>query len=189
MDFTLAYITSPRPDGSLNVILGKQKTGKWAGCFNGFGGVIPDSTAKWQAAQDKILKDTGITYSKKEINNAYKGEINFKEAGNSEGNQVTLYLFSTPNIYISSWHWKERHSVITPIDYHFITENEQMKPHLFSSDSLPYSKMPPHDHIWLPRLLLGHDIRADLTINLHSYAVTYEECSVFNWGYIPNTEE
>ena len=172
-NYSLAYITSLRPDGTLNVILGKQKTGMWTGYYNGFGGEIRDEQPLWKEVQEQILSDTGIAFSKKRIVNSLIGKINFNHTYNPEHDcTVAIYLIQEP-VFIESDFWIST-KILLPEEYHFITETDSMKPYLFTSNALPYQNMPPLDQCWLPRVMSSYPTYASLLIDATGAIIKYE---------------
>ena len=146
--YTLNYIVTPADNGKLDVILGEQKRGLWKGYFNGFGGKIEPNENLWQSAQRELKEETGLGFDMPEILHSGGGQILFEYPLNPILNcGVHVNIIEREHIACYT-----KNSIPPSIGYNII-ENDEMRPHRFSIDKLPYSKMPPFDIYWLPQML------------------------------------
>lgn len=117
------------------ILLGMKKRGFGAGRWNGFGGKVSAVETIEDAVRREIQEEAGI-----EIGNLDKvGIIEFEFKGNPE--ILEVHIFKSDNF------------LGEPI------ESEEMKPHWFHVDEIPFNDMWPDDKYWIPLFLNGKKFR------------------------------
>lgn len=114
-----------------NVLLGMKKRGFGAGRWNGFGGKLKEGETLESAASREVKEESGV-----EILQMQKvGILDFEFSGNPEILEVHVFRigeFSGQPV-----------------------ETEEMKPHWFHTNEIPFKDMWPDDIYWMPLFLSG----------------------------------
>ena len=142
--YTLVYPVFKYPVDQTLVLLGLQKSGKWYNYLNGFGGKVENNEGSHAGARRELKEETGIIAAEGDL--ILHGKIRYKHE-NLEVRQSSVYVYLYEN-------W----------DGDF-PKGGELEGNLFpiQAKSLPFEKMPPHDNIWLPRILNGEFVEATLT--------------------------
>jgi len=139
---TLCFVFREKPEPA--VLLGYKKRGFGVGKYDGFGGKLQDGETLTQAALRELLEESGLIV---EPHNLIPfGQIKFVFPYKPIWDQE-VHLFS-------AWEWCG-----TP------AESEEMRPHWFSIDSLPFSQMWDDSHYWMPYLLQNQSINASFVLD------------------------
>lgn len=113
------------------VLLGMKKRGFGEGRWNGFGGKVMAGEAIVDAARRELEEEARIAAD--ELEPAGRLEFTF----HGEADLLEVHVF------------RVQHFSGQP------AETEEMRPHWFAVDDIPYSLMWPDDCYWLPLLLAG----------------------------------
>lgn len=113
------------------ILLGLKKRGFGMGRWNGFGGKIEKGETIEEAAHRELQEEAGIRTPSLEKH----GVILFEFEGNPE--LLEIHIFKA-NDFSGE-----------------ITESDEMRPHWFHVDEIPFSNMWPDDTHWLPLFLAG----------------------------------
>ncbi|MFC1625776.1 8-oxo-dGTP diphosphatase [Patescibacteria group bacterium] len=134
------------------VLLAMKKRGFAEGKWNGAGGKFEPN--------DKTIRNTAIRETYEEINVTPKSlkkmaTINFYHDNNPQWNQkVTAYL-------VTDWEGE-------------LKETEEMAPRWFDFDKVPYEQMWDDDIIWLPKVLQGLKIKANIFLDKNQKMTKHE---------------
>lgn len=120
------------------ILLALKKRGFGEGKYNGVGGKLEKGETPEQAMLRETQEEIGVTPTKYEL----KGIVEFLEFYNGEKQYLKFHLYVA-----TEW-------IGTPL------ETEEMKPHWFKVDEIPYDKMFKDDSYWLPIILEGNKINA-----------------------------
>ena len=133
--YSLVYPVEPRrlKSDPAHVLLGFQKSGKWEGYYNGFGGKIQEDEDPRESARRELREETGMTIFADKLK--FSGMLCFEHCDNNWASSK-VYVYTCP------WHG------FTPL------ENEVCVPQRFNLEHLPYNQMPPADRHWLPQILI-----------------------------------
>ncbi len=141
------------------VLLGEKKRGFAKGTLNGIGGKQDPGETIEQAMIRETQEEIGVTPVKFELIGKIHFDVWYK------GERVNMYL----NIYISTVFDGE------PI------ETDEMIPHWFNFDTIPYEKMLQDDLLWMPMALKGKkfvgDVKFDKDLKMLSHK--FEEVKDF----------
>jgi len=121
------------------VLLAMKKRGHGAGHWNGAGGKVAPGESIEQAMVRECQEEIGVTpleYHQVAINDFY-------ELHDGVQSKLTAHTF-----ICTKWQG-------TPI------ESEEMMPHWFSIDRIPYETMWPDDQHWMPQILAGKKLRTN----------------------------
>ncbi len=122
-----------------SVLLAMKKRGFGEGKWNGSGGKLKDGETIEEAAKREVEEEIGVFIE----NPAKIACLNFYFAHKPDWNQqVTVYL-------VNKWKGEP-------------TESEEMIPKWFKISEVPYNQMWDDDKYWLPQVLSGSKIEADL---------------------------
>ena len=125
-DATLVF-----PIKSGSVLLGRKKRGFGAGKWNGFGGKIGSESIE-EAAIRELNEECGLKADQEDLSAA--GVLEFRFLDRAEWN-MRVHLFR-----LTRYFGRERTS-------------EEMEPHWFTFDAIPYGDMWEDDQHWLPAVL------------------------------------
>lgn len=127
------------------ILLASQISGKWKGYLNGFGGEFERHDPSFHACARRELKEeAGIVAAEGDL--TLHGSIMYVH-DKHEFRPSRVYVY-----FYEKWDGK----------YHTRGELERTLYH-FPKSQLPYDRMPPHDILWLPRMLNGEFVEATLT--------------------------
>ena len=134
------------------ILLAMKKRGFGAGRWNGVGGKPEGDETIDQTAVRECQEEINVT----PIDFSQVGHINFYfPAAKSDWNQhVSVYL-------CTKWQGD-------PI------ETEEMKPEWFDTNNVPYDEMWSDDKYWLPNVIAGEYIQADVTFGDDDEVLTHE---------------
>lgn len=128
-----------RADGA--VLLGRKRRGFGADKWNGFGGKIRPGETLAECAVRELKEETGLTAATKDLE--WHGELQFRFEGNSDQDHPA-------RIYLVHRFDGEPHLT------------EEMDPHWFAPDEIPYAAMWAADREWIPRILSGERIAGEI---------------------------
>lgn len=120
------------------ILLALKKRGFGEGKYNGVGGKLEIGETSEEAMLRETKEEINVIPTKYEFN----GVIEFLEYCKGEKQHLKFYLYIA-----TGW-------VGEP------TEAEEMQPHWFKIDQIPYDKMFKDDSIWLPIVLEGKKVNA-----------------------------
>ena len=118
------------------VLLGQKKRGFGAGYWNGFGGKVHANETIAQNARRELEEEAGIGTT--EVHK--RGVLNF-------------WFHSDPVVH-------EVHVFTVQAFTGTPKETDEMKPQWFAIADIPYDRMWPDDHVWLPHVLSGKHVTA-----------------------------
>lgn len=133
-----------------------KKRGFGEGKWNGAGGKVKEGERIKQTAIREIGEEFGIRPTLLEK----VAKINFFHPSIPTGGRWTAYVF-----LIKKWQGKPR-------------ESEEMKPQWFPFEKIPYDKMWPGDILWLPRILGGEMVTANIEFDENDRIVAQKITSV-----------
>ena len=120
------------------IMLARKKRGFGEGKFNGVGGKIKEDESPYDAAIRECQEEVGVT----PLNIRKYGEIEFIEPYKGERENVIFHLYLTDE-YDGE-----------------LKASDEMEPHWFSLNNIPYDKMFADDSYWLPYILDDKKIKA-----------------------------
>tara|TARA_Y100000310_G_scaffold180641_1_gene180564 strand:- start:373 stop:924 length:552 start_codon:yes stop_codon:yes gene_type:complete len=138
---TLCILTNKE---SNKLLLGMKKRGFGQGKYNGFGGKIEPNETIEEAAVRELHEEANIKASPENIEKV--GKLNFVYSNKQEWNQI-VHVFIVRN-------WKGSPE-----------ESEEMKPEWFDIKDIPFHKMWADDKHWLPLVLQGKKLEADIVFD------------------------
>lgn len=124
------------------VLLAMKKRGFGAGKWNGYGGKVQEDEAPKQAAVRELKEESGLTTE--ENNLTQVALIRFYFDGNPK---FECYIYT-----LTQWEGE-------PI------ETEEMRPRWYEIKNLPYDGMWVADVKWIPLILNGETIEAEVNFN------------------------
>lgn len=119
------------------VLLGDKKRGFGVGKFAGFGGKVKLGESIAQAAKRELAEEAGLRVTVGQLQAL--GQVTFLFPTKPTWDQI-VHLFLVR-------HWQG-----TP------TESDEMRPHWFPFDQLPYAQMWQDAPHWLPQVLRGEQV-------------------------------
>ncbi|XP_029431873.1 7,8-dihydro-8-oxoguanine triphosphatase [Rhinatrema bivittatum] len=143
---TLVLVVQPQ-----RILLGLKKRGFGVGRWNGFGGKVQPAETIEQAAKRELWEESGLA-----VDMLQKvGHITFEFLGSAE--LLDVHIFRADSFSGEP------------------TESDEMRPHWFQLDQIPFDQMWPDDVHWFPMLLQnkkfigyfkfeGHDTIVDYTL-------------------------
>lgn len=151
-----------KKDGLINeVLLAEQQDGMWSGYLNGFGGKIEEKESIFDGACRELKEESGITLDRKKLLKVGTLYFENKHAGYIN----TVHLFIT-----------ELMVGLHPLDV--------INAEYYYTDRLPWERMPPDDHHWLPQIFNGDYVEAIFTYDMFGDN-TYLSNIKYNPGGIP----
>lgn len=140
--YALVYPVYRFPD-DMFVLLGLQKTGKWKGYFNGFGGKVQSNEGYHACARRELKEETGLVAEKGDL--TLQGRVRYKHlTGEFPPGSVYVYFYEK---------WDGNNPNGGELEGNLVN---------FSKSQLPFEAMPPDDQIWLPRMLAGKFVEVEL---------------------------
>ncbi len=124
------------------ILLAMKKRGFGAGKWNGYGGKVGEKETPRQAAIREIKEESGLSIFEEDLKQV--ALIRFYFDG--------VQLFECHVFLAKEWRGKSR-------------ESEEMKPRWFSLSHLPFEEMWVADRNWLPLILGGKKLDADVYFN------------------------
>lgn len=125
-----------------HVLLAMKKRGFGSGKWNGYGGKVQEGESPATAAIRELEEESGLVVQEKDLHHVAL---------------VRFYFDGTPVfecfVYITDT-WQN-----DPV------ETDEMRPQWYSLDALPYEEMWAADAKWLPLILQGEKIEADVEFN------------------------
>lgn len=127
-------------EANKKVLLAMKKRGFGEGRWNGVGGKIQIGETALKAAFRETKEEIGL----KVLDPEHIGTLVFifEDVAPGELASTTVELFKA-----TQWEGEPQ-------------ETEEMRPHWFSYDKIPYQNMWPDDEFWLPPVLDGHKVKA-----------------------------
>lgn len=120
------------------ILLAMKKRGFGEGKYNGVGGKIEVGETPEEAMIREVKEEIKVIPT----NYEKVGIVEFDEYYKEKKQKLVFYLYIV-------YDWEG-----TP------SESEEMKPHWFHINDIPYDKMFPDDKFWLPLILEGKKIKA-----------------------------
>ena len=124
------------------VLLAMKKRGFGVGKWNGYGGKVKADEEPHSAAIRELQEESGLVLTENQLQ------------------KVALL-----NFYFDGKHMFECHAFIAEKWQGDPIETEEMKPQWFLLSSLPYDEMWAADNKWIPMVLAGKQIKADIKFN------------------------
>jgi len=129
-------------DGRREVLLGFKKSGFGAGRWVGLGGHIEDGEEPAEAAAREVAEESGL-----------------KVAASALTHVARLHF-----IFPSRPSWDQTADVFITADFTGEpAESDEVIPRWFASDALPFDGMWDDARYWMPLVLDGHRVSADIT--------------------------
>ena len=132
------------------VLLGYKKIGFGQGKYTGFGGKVEPGETVAEAALRELTEETSVTV-----------------------NPTNLKFTAILEFYFPhKLAWSQRVFVYTARHWDGIpAESNEMIPHWFAVDQIPYAQMWDDGHYWLPFVLSGEKFQARFTFNADNATV------------------
>ncbi|MCX4248398.1 MAG: 8-oxo-dGTP diphosphatase [Bacilli bacterium] len=123
---------------SNKIMLAMKKRGFGEGKYNGVGGKLEENETKEEAMIRETKEEINVTPTEYE----YMGMVKFDEFYKGKPQRLIFHLY-----VVTKWDGE-------------IEETEEMAPHWFDIDNIPYDDMFPDDKYWLPLILENKKIDA-----------------------------
>ncbi len=124
------------------VLLGMKKLGFGAGKWNGYGGKVAEEETPRTAAVRELKEESGLSAPEETLEQV--GLVRFYFDGSQ--------LFECHVFLVKEWQGEPR-------------ESDEMKPHWFSISELPFAEMWVADGKWVPLILAGKKLEAEVNFN------------------------
>ena len=141
-EMTLCFLIEGDP--AREILLGRKRVGFGADKYAGFGGKIEPGETATAAAARELAEETGIRVSEADL--CEVAHITFLFPARPEWSQVVHVFRAT--------HWSGDPGV-----------SAEMWPSWFAADEIPFDRMWPDSVYWLPYVLAGKRIKAEITLN------------------------
>lgn len=148
-DATLVILLRGNP--VFEVLLGFKKIGFGQGKYTGFGGKVERGETVAEAALRELTEETGVIVPDPETLE-FAAILEFRFPHKRAWEQ-RVFVFITH-------HWEG-----TP------TESDEMMPHWFAVEEIPYGQMWDDAHYWLPLVLSGKKFQAHFTFKADNQTV------------------
>lgn len=122
------------------ILLAMKKRGFGEGKWNGYGGKVEPEESLETAAMREVLEEANVVLDKNDIE--ARGKIIFRNPPGSDDFEVHIFV-------ARQWQGEPE-------------ETEEMKPKWFGFPEIPFEHMWPSDKFWLPKLLEGRMISAEI---------------------------
>jgi 8-oxo-dGTP diphosphatase len=139
-DMTVCFLLRGTP--AHEVLLGYKKRGFGARKFAGIGGRVEAGETILTAACRELYEETGITAREHDLQSM--GAITFRFPNQPTWNQVVHVFIAT------GWMGE-------PI------ESDEMRPSWYPIDAVPFAQMWDDSRYWLPQILAGQPLQAQIT--------------------------
>jgi 8-oxo-dGTP diphosphatase len=126
--------------GPREVLLGFKKSGFGAGRWVGLGGHIEDGEEPAEAAAREVAEESGLIVS----GLVHMASLNFVFPARPDWNQ-------TADVFVTADYVGE------------VAESDEVIPRWFGADALPFDGMWDDARYWMPLVLAGEPVRADIT--------------------------
>lgn len=136
------------------LLLGRKKRGFGVAKWNGFGGKIEANETFTQCAIRELWEETGLKAKEEDL--SLVGFLDFQFCNQPDLNHVGCIYFL-------------RAYTGTP------KETEEMEPHWFGQDVIPFDQMWKGDRTWLPLLLQHHFIKGTVVFAANNDTVLHME--------------
>jgi len=138
-DATLVFLTKKTDQKITDICLAMKKRGFGAGRWNGVGGKVEVGEEIVEAVAREAEEEIGVSIEQtKKV-----AELSFFFPHHPAWNQKVHVYFSE--------HWQGEPS-----------ESEEMKPEWFSIANIPFDQMWSADSFWIPEVIAGHLVTADI---------------------------
>ena len=137
------------------VLLAMKKRGFGTGKWNGYGGKVANQETPRTAAVRELQEESGLSASEEALEQV--GLVRFYFDGSQ--------LFECHVFLVRDWHGEPR-------------ESDEMKPCWFSISQLPFEEMWVADGKWVPLVLAGKKLEAEVNFNTNGSEVknfSYQE--------------
>lgn len=125
-----------------SVLLAMKKRGFGVGKWNGYGGKVADQESPRIAAARELKEESSLSVSEQALEQVALVRFYF------DGSQ----LFECHVFLARDWEGEP-------------SESEEMKPHWFSVSQLPFEEMWVADRKWVPLILAGKKLEAEVNFN------------------------
>jgi 8-oxo-dGTP diphosphatase len=136
-DTSLVYLI----DREGRVLLGHKRRGMGFGKWNGFGGKIEAGETMRQCAARELREECGLSVNPDDLQ--LVADLYFDQPSDAKWSHGGMVYFAR------AW-------TGTPV------LSDEMEPRWFKLEELPYDEMWQADKIWLPKLLLGKQLRGTI---------------------------
>lgn len=134
-----------------HILLAMKKRGFGEGRWNGVGGKLEEGESIEAAMRREAQEEISVTPTQYE----QVAELHFDEYFKGVPAIMNVHVFIA-----SAWDGEP-------------AESEEMRPEWFAVDQIPYDDMWPDDPYWLPQVLAGHKITADLVLDEHDVIISH----------------
>ena len=137
------------------ILLATKKRGFGKGKFNGVGGKRQAGETIFETMMRETMEEIGV----KPLNAELVGIINFK-------------------LFIDGESANEKMHIYLATDYEgILTESDEMKPEWFDVNNIPYDGMFEDDRLWVPEVLNGNKVQAEVEFD-EKFNMVYQKFEV-----------
>ena len=137
-----------------------KKRGFGANRHNGYGGKVKPGENIEDATIRELNEESGVTVSRDDLKKVAELTFIFPHVPKEKGWDQLMHVY-----LITNWSGE-------PV------ESEEMAPHWFSLDAIPYEKMWPDDRHWLPLVLQGRFVTATFVLGADQNAIIEQKIEV-----------